>query len=80
MLRKSGKLIVLCPVELTAVNDYAAHYSTVTADELCSGVNNDVNTVLDRSEEIWCSESAVNNERNAVLVSDCSNSFKVDNV
>ena len=52
----------------------------MSPDELCSGVNNDVNTVLDRSEEIWCSESAVNNERNAVLVSDLCNFLNVDDV
>ena len=74
------KLSACFPVELAAVNDNAADSSTVSADELCCGVDNDVCAVIERSYEVRCSECAVNNERDLVLVSDLCNLFNVDKV
>lgn len=76
-----GRELSAClPVELAAVNDNAADSSTVSADKLCCGVDNDVCTVIKRSYEVRCSECAVNNERDLVLVSNFRNLFNVDKV
>ena len=59
-------LTALLPVELAGVNNNTAERCSVTADELCCGVNNDVCTVLNRSYEVWCCKCIVNDERKLV--------------
>ena len=49
----------------------------MSADKLCSGVNNDVCTIFDRSYQIRCSESVVNDQRDFVLVRNSSYSFDI---
>ena len=49
----------------------------MTAEELGSRMNNDVCSMLQRTDEIRCAECVVNDEWNAVLVSNCCNAFEV---
>jgi len=59
----------LClPVELAGLNDDTAEGCSVSADELGSGMNNDVCSVLDRSDEIRSSEGVIYNNRKSVLM------------
>ena len=78
--RDPGILAGSCPVEVAGINDNAAQCCAVAADELCSRVNYDVCTVLDRSDEVRCTECVVDNERDACLVSDLSKCFDIRDV
>ena len=72
----SGKL----PVKVSAVYNDAAKRRSVTADKLCSRVNNYVCTVFKRAEKIWSSESVVHNNRKSVFFCNCRKSIKVWNI
>ena len=65
------------PVELAAVNDCTAYTCAVAADELGQRVANDVGAMLNWSEEERCRYCIVNNERQAVVMRDTCNSFKI---
>ena len=54
--------------ELSAVYYNACHYTAVTAQKLCCGVDNKVCAPLYRSAKIGCCEGAVYYKRDAVLV------------
>ena len=56
------------PVELTAVNNHAAYCGAVTADKLCSRMNDYIRTVLYGSYKIWCCKGIINNKRNLMLM------------
>ena len=52
---------MLAPIELAAVNDDTSNGSTVTANPLSGGVDDDIRAVLDRSDEVAAgTESVVN--------------------
>ena len=63
--RKSG---IALERELSAVYYNTCHYTAVTAQKLCCGVNNKVCAPLYRSAKIGSCKCAVNNERYSVLV------------
>ena len=52
----------------------------MTADELGSGVYDDVCAVFDRAEQVGSGERAVHNQRNIVLVRDLSELLDVRNI
>ena len=67
------------------------HLSSVAWDEIfivpygtnkatCCGVDNDVCAVIERSYKVRCSECAVNNEWDLVLVSDLCNCLNIYNI
>ena len=64
------ELAAALPVKLTAVYDNAADRRAVTADELCSGMDNDVCAVLERTEEVRRCECGVYNKRNLMCMCD----------
>ncbi len=49
----------------------------MTADEFCRGMNDDVSAVLDGSDEVRCAEGVVDDERQAVRVSDFGESVDI---
>ena len=73
-------LAALLPVKLTRVNDNAAERCSVTADELCSRVYNNVCAMLNRSDKVRCTECVVYYERKSVLVSDLCDSVNVGDI
>ena len=79
-LRESRELVILCPVEVSSVDDYAPHYRTVASDEFRRGVDHYVCAVLDRSQQERCRECVVYDERNAVFVGYCRYRFNVDHI
>ena len=52
------------PVKLSSVNDESAESGSVSADELGSGVNYDIRTVLKGTDQVRSSEGVINNKRN----------------
>ena len=50
----------------------------MSADELSQGVDYDVSSVFDRTNEVWRSESAVYNEWNCIVMCDLSNLVDID--
>ena len=79
-LAQTRELVVLCPVELSAVNDDTTHNRTMTADELCCRVYNNVCTMFQRTQQIWRCKSAVHNQWNSVLVSNRSQCFQINDI
>ena len=57
---------VLCPVEVTAVDDAAADAYAVAVNILCCGVGNDVSAPLKGTAVDGSCEGVVNNKRNTV--------------
>ena len=68
------------PVERAAVNDDAAHRSAVPADELGSGMNNDVRAPFDRAHQERSGERVVDHQRDLVRVGDLRDRFDVGDV
>ena len=77
---KTGELVVLRPVKVTGVHDYAAHDRPVAADELCGGVDDDVRAVLNGSQQVGRGEGAVDDQRNTVAVRNFRDGFQIDDV
>ena len=67
-LYEGRELAAAFPVKLTAVYDNAADRRAVTADELCSGMDNNVCAVLERTEEVRRCECGVYNKRNLMCM------------
>ncbi len=58
----------------------AAEGRAVAADELSSGVNNDISAVLNRTDEVRGTEGVVDYERQTVLMCDGGNGVDVGDV
>ncbi len=68
-LHQPGPLVSLGgPVKLARIYNDAAQGCAVSADELGCGMHNDICTVLDRSDQIRCSEGIVDDQRQSVLM------------
>ena len=76
-LREPRELAAGCPVEVSSVDDHAAHDCSVSSDEFRRGVDYDVCTVLDRSQQERRCEGVVNDERDACLMGDLRDHFNV---
>ena len=63
-------LLRLVPVELAGIDDDAADGGSVTTDELRRRMNDDVGTVLDRTDLYRGCEGVIDDEREVMLVSD----------
>ena len=75
-----GVLSARLPIEVTAVDDHTAQRSAVTADELGCGVDDDVGTMLQRTEQIRGAEGVVDDNRQTVLLGDLGDSVDVGDV
>ena len=78
-----GELRILArslPVKVAAVDDHAAKRGAVTTDELCRGVNDDVGTVLQRTEQVRGAKGIVHNDRQAVLVGNLGDCVDVGDI
>ena len=79
----SGDVAVLAaglPVELSAVHDDAAQRGAVAADELGSGVDDDVSAMLDGTDQVRGAEGVINDQRQAMLVSDGCDGINIRNI
>ena len=77
-LYEGRELAAAFPVKLTAVYDNAADRRAVTADELCSGMDNNVCAVLERTEEVRRCECGVYNKRNLMSMCNGCDLFNVN--
>ena len=68
------------PLEVAAFYDYSAQSRSVSADELCCGMNDDIGSVLNRANKVGSSESIVNYDRNAVRMRNFRNSVNIWNI
>ena len=68
------------PVELTGVDDHAAHDRAVPAHELGGRVDNDVCAVLDGAQQVGRGERGVNDERQAMAMGDLRPALEVEHV
>ena len=68
------------PIKVSAVYDNAAEGGPVAAEELGGGVNYDVRAVFDRTDQVWRAEGVVDDQRQAVLMSDCRDSVDIRNI
>ena len=78
-----GELRILAgslPIKVTAIDNYAAKRSAVATDELCRGVNDDVGTVLQRTEQVRGAKGIVHNDRQAVLVGNLGDCVDVGDI
>ena len=66
--------------ECAGINDDTTEGRAVTADELGSRVNNDISTVLNRTDEVRGTESVVDYERQTVLVRNLCDSLDIRNI
>ena len=73
-------LTALLPVELAGVNNNTAERCSVTADELCSRVYNNVCAVLNRTDKVRSTECIVYYKRKSVLVSYLCDSVNVRDI
>ena len=76
-----GPLFGVCgPIELTTVNYATADNGSVSVHILCCGMNDDIASVLKGTAEEGGREGIVNNEGDAVLMSDSRKAVKIENV
>ena len=74
------ELATCSPVKLTAVHNHAAESRTVTADELRSGMHDDVGAVFQRANQVRRTEGVVNHHRDLVLVGNLGNGLDIRDV
>lgn len=80
-LVKHGKARrIRLPRKSSAIDDDAAHRSAVTAEELRQRVHHDIGAIFDRPEQDRRGDRIVDNERNAMPVSDARERFDIANV
>ena len=58
------------PVKFTAVYDHTTDGCSMSTDEFCCGMNNDICTVLDRSYQIRCCKCIIHYQRNLMCMCD----------
>ena len=63
-----GIFAALLPVKFTGVYDDTAKGGSVTADKLGGGMNHDIRTMLDGSDQIGGTEGVVDDHRQSVSV------------
>ena len=71
------RMLATCPVKLAAVDHDAADARAVTSQPLGQGVADDICAVSNRLREVGRREGRVDNQRDAVIVSDLSNRFQI---
>ena len=80
-LGQSGELVGIGqPVELAAIDNDTAKAGTMTTQELCSRVDHDVGTMLQRTNQVGCTERIVHDKRNTMLMSHGSHAFEVEHI
>lgn len=75
-----GVLATRLPIEVTAVDDHTAQRGAVAADKLGCGVDDDVGTMLQRTEQIRGAEGVVDDNRQAMLLGDLGDGVDVGDV
>ncbi len=70
----------LVPVELAIFYDRAAQGRTVTADKFRGGMNHDIQTMFQWAEEIRRREGIINDDRQAVGVSNVADGIEVRDI
>ena len=68
------------PVKFTTFNDDTTDCCSMSTDEFCCRMNNDISTVFDRSYKVWCCKCIIYNKRNLMSVCDLSACLNVNNV
>ena len=68
------------PIESTTINDHTTKAGAMSSDELGCGMNNDICTMLDRTNQIRCSEGIVDRKRKTMLVCDLCDSIDIRNI
>ena len=68
------------PVKVAAIDNHTAQRGTVAADELGCGVDDDVGTMLQRTEQIRGTEGVVDDNRQTVLLGDLGDGVDVGDV
>ena len=68
------------PVKLTGLNDDTAECCTVAAEELSCRMNYNVSAVLERSDQVRCTECVIYYYRKSVLVCDGGNSVDIRDI
>ena len=74
------KLTGSFPVKFTTFNDDTTDCCSMSTDEFCCRMNNDISTVFDRSYKVWCCKCIIYNKRNLMSVCDLSACLNVNNV
>ena len=67
-------------IELPVVNDRSAEHRPVACEELARRVHHDVGAVLDRTQQVRRREGVVDDQRDAVLVSNRSDRGNIEDV
>ena len=70
----------LVPVELAIFYDRAAQGRTVATDEFRGGVHHDIQTMFQRTEEIRRREGIINDDRQAVGMSNIADGIEVRDI
>ena len=68
------------PVKVAAIDNHATQRGAVAANELSCGVDDDVGTMLQRTEQIRGAEGVVDDDWQAMLLGDLGDSVDVGNV
>ena len=68
------------PVKSTAVYNHAADGCTVSADEFCCRMYDDISTIFDRTDQIRCGKGRIHNQRNIMGMSHFGDSLQIDHV
>ena len=68
------------PVEVSAVNDYTTDGCPMSTDEFGCRMNNDISTILDRSNQIRGCKCRVYYKRNVMLMSNLCHFFQIDEI
>ena len=60
------------PVKLTAINNDTTNRSSMSTNKFCCRMYNNVCTILNRTDQIWCSKCIINDKWNLVCMCNLS--------
>ena len=76
-----SRILAAClPIELAGVYNNAAQGSTMTAQELGSGMYHDISTILNRTNQVRSTKGVIDYQRQAVLVGNLCHCLNIRNI
>lgn len=68
------------PVEFTGINDNSTKSCSMSTDEFGSGMYNDICSMFDRTDQVWCTECIVNYKWKTMFVSNFCNCIDIRDI
>ena len=75
------ELIGICfPIEIATVHNHSSQARSMSADKFGGGMNNNIGPVLDRTDQVRCTERIIHYQRNIMTMGHLRHSIDIGNI